>query len=93
MIVVVHGDDDAVKTREFWHRSADLLESWLRQRLHIDLARKQAGEEQVAGAAEILDCGVKLNDASYHWLYSCIEVLAQFKRRKYNIHSRGQYGA
>jgi hypothetical protein len=38
MIVVDHGDDDALKSREFGHGSADLLESWLRQRLYINLA-------------------------------------------------------
>lgn len=59
MVVVIHGDDDAVKTRELRHGSAELLESWLRQRLHIDLAGEQAREEQAAGAAEVLDLLLK----------------------------------
>jgi len=54
MIVVIHRDDDAEKTREFRHGLADLLESWLRQRLYIDLAGEQAGEEKVASAPEIV---------------------------------------
>ena len=55
MVVVDHCDDDAQEARQFWHGSDGLGQRWLRQRLHIDLAGEQAGEEQVAGATEVLD--------------------------------------
>lgn len=63
MIVVIHGDDDPEEARQFRHGSvaADGMSfsRWLRQRLHIDLAGEQAGQEQVAGAAEVFDLTVK----------------------------------
>jgi hypothetical protein len=52
MVVVVYGDDDAEEARQFGPGSEGLHQPRLRQRLHIDLAGEQAGEEQVAGAAE-----------------------------------------
>ena len=69
MVDAIHGDDDAVKTRKFWHGSADLPQRWLRQCLHINLAGEQAGEEQVAGAAEIIDLKVQVFNQAVQWAH------------------------
>ena len=51
------------------------------QCLDVDLAGEQAGEEQVASAAEVLDLAFQIDDLLRHWLKKITRLGSKLIRR------------